>query len=66
VNQAAAVAQAATQLLGPDEKDIAKMKPAERAAYKAKKAKEAEEEKKRLAEKEARENPTVDENGEHI
>lgn len=42
------------------------MKPAERAAYKAKKAKEAAAEKQRLAEKEARENPTVDENGEHI
>lgn len=38
------------------------MTPAEKAAKQAKDAAE----KKRLAEKEARENPTVDENGEHI
>jgi len=38
------------------------MTPAEKAAKKAKDAAE----KKRLADKEALENPTVDENGEHI
>lgn len=36
------------------------------AAEKAKKKAEDEAEKKRLKEKEERENPTVDENGEHI
>jgi hypothetical protein len=35
-------------------------------AFRAKKAKEAAAEKQRLKEKEERENPTVDENGEHI
>ena len=38
------------------------MTPTEKAAKKARDAAE----KQRLAEKEARENPTVDENGEHI
>jgi hypothetical protein len=42
------------------------MKPAEKKAYLAKKARDDAAEKKRLAEKDARENPTVDENGEHI
>ena len=46
----------------PDDKPWSKMTPAEKAAKQAKDAAE----KKRLAEKEARENPTVDENGEHI
>ena len=57
---------AASEALGPDDKELAKMTPAKRAAYKAKKQQEALAEKKRLAEKEALENPTVDENGEHI
>ena len=46
--------------------DVNKMKPAEKKAYLAKKAREAAAEKQRLKEKEERENPTVDENGEHI
>lgn len=46
----------------PDEKPWSKMTPAEKAAKQAK----DEAEKQRLAEKAARENPTVDENGEHI
>ena len=46
----------------PDDKPWSKMTPSEKAAKQAKDAAE----KKRLAEKEARENPTVDENGEHI
>lgn len=61
INQAAAVAAAAAQLM-PEDKPWSKMTPAEKAAKQAKDAAE----KKRLAEKEARENPTVDENGEHI
>ena len=61
VNQAAAVAAAASQLL-PDEKPLAKMSAAEKTVHFAKQAQE----KKEKAEKEARENPTVDENGEHI
>ena len=61
-NQAAAVAAAANELFP----DVSKMKPAEKKAYLAKKAKEDAAEKQRLKEKEARENPTVDENGEHI
>lgn len=60
--QAAALAAAAEELF-PDE---SKMTPAQKQAYRAKKAREAALEKKRLKEKEARENPTVDENGEHI
>ena len=58
---AAAVAAAADAAL-PSEKPWSKMTPAERQAKIAKDAAE----KKRKAEKEARENPTVDENGEHI
>jgi hypothetical protein len=58
---AAAVAAAAEAAL-PSEKPWAKMTPAERQAKIAKDAAE----KKRKAEKEARENPTVDENGEHL
>ena len=46
----------------PDEKPWSKMTPAEKAAKQAK----DEAEKQRLADKAARENPTVDENGEHI
>jgi enoyl-CoA hydratase/carnithine racemase len=42
------------------------MTPAQKKAYQAKKAREAALEKQRLKEKEAKENPTVDENGEHI
>lgn len=42
------------------------MKPAEKKAFLAKKARDDATEKKRLAAKEALENPTVDENGEHI
>lgn len=61
VNQAAAVAAAADQLL-PDDKPFNKMNAAEKKVYLAKKAKEKQEK----AAKEARENPTVDENGEHI
>jgi len=60
-NHAAAVAAAASQLF-PDDKPWAKMTKAEREAKLAKDALE----KKEKAEKEARENPTVDENGEHI
>lgn len=61
VNQAAAVAAAADQLL-PMDKPWAKMTLAEKKAKKLKDAAEA----KAKKEKEARENPTVDENGEHI
>ena len=46
----------------PDDKPWAKMTASEKAAKQAKDAAE----KKRLAEKEALENPTVDANGEHI
>lgn len=60
-NEAAAVAAAADALL-PSEKPWSKMTPAEKAAKKAKDEKE----KQAKADKEARENPTVDENGEHI
>jgi len=60
-NEAAAVAAAADQLL-VQEKPWSKMTAAEKEAKKAKDA-AAKEEK---AAKEARENPTVDENGEHI
>ena len=42
------------------------MNAAQKKAYYAKKKAEEAAEKKRLKEKEARENPTVDENGEHI
>lgn len=42
------------------------MTAAQKQAYHLKKQKEAAAEKKRLKEKEAKENPTVDENGEHI
>jgi hypothetical protein len=42
------------------------MTPAKRAQFKQKKAAEAQAEKRRLKEKELLENPTVDENGEHI
>lgn len=42
------------------------MNAAQKKAYLAKKKAEEAAEKKRLKEKEARENPTVDENGEHI
>jgi len=61
VNQAVAVAQAAAALI-PEEKPFNKMNGAEKKAYLAKKAQE----KAEKAAKEARENPTVDENGEHI
>lgn len=61
VNQAAAVAAAAAQLI-PDEKPFAKMNAVEKKAYLSKKAQE----KAEKAAKDARENPTVDENGEHI
>ena len=61
-NQAAALAAAAEELF-PDE---SKMTPAQKKAYQAKKAREAALEKQRLKEKEEKENPTVDENGEHI
>jgi hypothetical protein len=46
----------------PDDKPWAKMTASEKAVKQAKDAAE----KKRLAEKEALENPTVDANGEHI
>ena len=42
------------------------MTAAQKKVYLAKKQKEAAAEKRRLKEKEAKENPTVDENGEHI
>ena len=61
-NQAAAVLAAANELMP----DVSKMKPAEKKAYLAKKAKDDAAEKQRLKEKAERENPTVDENGEHI
>jgi hypothetical protein len=61
-NQAAALAAAAEELY-PDE---AKMTAVQKKTYRAKKAREAAAEKKRLREKDALENPTVDENGEHI
>lgn len=61
VNQAAAVAAAADALL-PEDKPFNKMNAVEKKAYLAKKQKE----KAEKAAKEARENPTVDENGEHI
>lgn len=61
VNQAAAVAAAAAQLI-PEEKPFNKMNGLEKKAYLQKQAKE----KAEKAAKEARENPTVDENGEHI
>jgi len=61
VNQAAAVAAAAAQLI-PEEKPFNKMNALEKKAYLQKQAKE----KAEKAAKEARENPTVDENGEHI
>jgi len=56
------VAAAASELFP----DVAKMKPAEKKAFLAKKARDDATEKQRLKEKEALENPTVDENGEHI
>jgi hypothetical protein len=46
--------------------DVSKMKPAEKKAFLAKKARDDAAEKQRLKEKAERENPTVDENGEHI
>jgi len=46
--------------------DVNKMTPTQKKAFLAKKQKEAALEKQRLKEKEAKENPTVDENGEHI
>ena len=46
----------------PEEKAWSKMTPSEKAAKTAK----DQAEKQRLAEKEERENPTVDANGEHI
>lgn len=61
VNQAAAVAAAAAALI-PEEKPFNKMNALEKKAYLQKQAKE----KAEKAAKEARENPTVDENGEHI
>jgi len=54
---------AAAEELYPDE---SKMTAAQKKSYQLKKAREAAAEKKRLKEKEAKENPTVDENGEHI
>lgn len=60
-NEAAAVAAAAEAFI-PTEKVWDKMTPAEKAVKKAKDAKE----KQDKIEKDARENPTVDENGEHI
>jgi len=56
------VAAAANELF-PDE---SKMNAAQKAAFRRKKAAEAAAEKQRLKDKEALENPTVDENGEHI
>ena len=60
-NMAAAVAAAAEAAL-PSDKPWSKMTAAERQSKIAKDAAE----KKRKADKDARENPTVDENGEHI
>jgi uncharacterized membrane protein (UPF0182 family) len=65
VNTAAAVAMAAEHLF-PTEKPWSKMTQAERKAKLAADAKKRQEEEQRKKEKEARENPTVDENGEHI
>ena len=62
VNQAAAVAAAADQLF-PDE---SKMTAVQKKAFKVKQARDAATEKQRLKDKAALENPTVDENGEHI
>lgn len=62
MNEAAAVAAAADTLFP----DVNKMTAVQKKAYIAKKASEAAAEKKRLKEKEAMENPTVDANGEHI
>lgn len=42
------------------------MNPTQKRAFRAKKAREAALEKQRMKEKDAKENPTVDENGEHI
>jgi len=42
------------------------MSAAQKQTYRIKKAREAAAEKRRLKEKDAIENPTVDENGEHI
>ena len=42
------------------------MTAVQKKVFLAKKAKEEAEEKRRLKEKEALENPTIDENGEHI
>lgn len=61
MNQAAAVAAAAEALM-PTEKPWSKMSAAEKQAKLAKIAAE----KKAKLEKEQRENPTVDANGEHI
>ena len=55
------MAAAAAELI-PEEKPWSKMTAAEKAKKKAKDAAE----KKAKKEKEERENPTVDENGEHI
>jgi hypothetical protein len=56
---------AAEQLL-PQDKAWEKMTPKERQVKLAKDAKKAETDKIAKAEKDARENPTVDANGEHI
>lgn len=65
VNTAAAVAAAAESMF-PTEKPWSKMTQAERKAKLARDKKKKDEEARAKAEKEARENPTVDENGEHI
>lgn len=62
INQAAAVANAADELFP----DVNKMTAVQKRQYVNKKASEAASEKRRLKEKAALENPTVDENGEHI
>lgn len=56
----------AAEELFKTEKPWEKMTPAERQAKLAKDAAKAEEEKRLKKEKEERENPTVDANGEHI
>ena len=62
MNNAAAVAAAADALFP----DVNKMTAVQKKAYIAKKAGEVAAEKRRMKEKEEKENPTVDENGEHI
>lgn len=56
----------AAETLFKTEKPWEKMTPAERQAKLAKDAAKAEEEKRLKKEKDERENPTVDANGEHI